>query len=221
MSDTMPSFKHDTEAEIGELFFSRETLKLSFKKDIGDFIRYEETPAVPVAPYKVFVALVTQSGTPTEDSLNNGTLTLGRTYRINEVSPGMDFTNVGAPNNDLGTAFIATATTPNSWGSGATYTLAYDAGAPTVKVLENTLGNLWFSYSTVGNYHLFSDALFTEERTFVTTGDLEDCCSMDLLGRIVSNLAGNELCELLTFDSTGTLVDDQLGFTPLEIRVYN
>lgn len=45
-SDVSPSFKHDTEADIGELFWSREELKLSFKKDIGVFVRYDVVQTV-------------------------------------------------------------------------------------------------------------------------------------------------------------------------------
>lgn len=41
-SDLSPSYKHDSEADIGELFISRETNQLSFKKDIGVFDRYSE-----------------------------------------------------------------------------------------------------------------------------------------------------------------------------------
>ena len=68
-------------------------------------------------PYKVYTALLTQSGDNDEQVINTGTLTIGVTYEINDNSPGMDFTNVGAPNNTVGTYFVATGTTPNSWGA--------------------------------------------------------------------------------------------------------
>lgn len=59
-SDLNPSYKRDTEAQIGELFFSRETGKLSFKKGVNDFVRYvDQTSALP---YKVYTAILTQSG---------------------------------------------------------------------------------------------------------------------------------------------------------------
>lgn len=63
LSDVMVSLKHDTEAEIGELFFSREAQKLSFKKNVGDFVRYDTSSNPGNVPYKVFTALLTQSGT--------------------------------------------------------------------------------------------------------------------------------------------------------------
>lgn len=42
-SDVAVSYKHDTEADIGELFWSREVDKLSFKKNIASFQRYGDS----------------------------------------------------------------------------------------------------------------------------------------------------------------------------------
>lgn len=47
-SDSMPSFKRDAEANIGELYISRETLKLSYKKATGVFERYPGVGNVPI-----------------------------------------------------------------------------------------------------------------------------------------------------------------------------
>lgn len=51
-TDVMVSLKHDSEAEIGELFFSREAQKMSFKTNIGEFIRYAAPQLItgPVGP---------------------------------------------------------------------------------------------------------------------------------------------------------------------------
>jgi hypothetical protein len=48
--------------------------------------------------------------------LNSGSLTIGNIYRILDSPGSSDFTIVGAPNNNVGTTFVATATNPN-WGS--------------------------------------------------------------------------------------------------------
>lgn len=61
LSDTMPSFKHDTEANIGEFFYSREAQKLSFKKSINSFLRFSEDGELNILPYKVFTASLTMS----------------------------------------------------------------------------------------------------------------------------------------------------------------
>ncbi|MEY3499974.1 MAG: hypothetical protein RL308_1643, partial [Bacteroidota bacterium] len=56
-----------------------------------------EIKNIPTSKYKVYTALLTQSGGNTIDSIDTGTITIGFTYRIANLSPGMDFTNVGAP----------------------------------------------------------------------------------------------------------------------------
>lgn len=48
--------------------------------------------------------------------LTSGTLTIGKMYKI--MSAGGTFTNLGASNNNVGTEFVATGTTPTAWGTG-------------------------------------------------------------------------------------------------------
>ena len=112
------------------------------------------TQITPVPAYKVYTALLTQSGGNDIMSQNIGFLTIGVSYIINDTQIGMDFTNVGALNNNVGTYFIAIGTTPNSWGIdvGAAV-LNYSTGAPVATVMENTLGfNPIFMYGTQGGY---------------------------------------------------------------------
>ena len=176
-------------------------------------------------PYKVYTALLTQSGTDTESTINSGSLTIGVTYTVNQNSPGMDFTNVGAPNNNLGTKFVATGTIPNSWGEGATYTLAYSEGAPVVTALENTIGNIWFTYQGNGFYFINSNGLFTINKTWGfsvsvfagTTGIIEPI-SIDISGAGGSEPPNTINIRLQGGDFGG---DDLLNKTPIEIRVYN
>lgn len=110
------------------------------------------TTAAPV--YQVYTALLTQSGGDEFQYISSGELIIGRTYTIQEDSAGgYDFTVVGAPNNDWLTTFIATGTTPN-WGDGnpELATLSFNTGAPVATVLENTIGNVWFTYLEPGAY---------------------------------------------------------------------
>ena len=60
-SDILVSLKRDTEAEIGELFWSREANVLSFKKNIGELVRYDDSNNSGSLPYKVFTASLTMS----------------------------------------------------------------------------------------------------------------------------------------------------------------
>lgn len=68
-------------------------------------------------PYKVYTALLTQSGGDDERDIDGGGLTIGVTYLILDNSGGADWTNVGSPNNEIGTYFVANEVNPNSWGN--------------------------------------------------------------------------------------------------------
>jgi hypothetical protein len=176
--------------------------------------------------YKVYTALLTQTGGDNPLSINIGTLTIGVTYFIDEVfeNSGADFFNVGAPNNNVGTFFIATGTTPNSWGElGSETTLIYNQGAPVVTVLENTIGNIWFTYVGVGRYSVNSDGLFTTDKVFSSIYSQPiDAVSDGIKFALIQY-------QYPTINSitiaTGRLeiddLDDFLTNTPIEIRVYN
>ena len=117
-------------------------------------------PTGSAGPYKVYTALLTQSGSNNPEFISFPLLlTIGRTYEIINHDAGADFTNVGAPNNDLNTCFVATGTTPAHWGEGE---LLYTTGAPTSTVLENTIGNIGFTYTQPGFYRINSDGLFDQ-----------------------------------------------------------
>ncbi len=182
-----------------------------------------------IAPpnYKVFTALLTQTGGDSTGSINFNNpfpLVIGTSYIIigNLLlnQGGTDFTNVGAPNNNIGTSFIATGTTP-IWGT-EDGQLIFNEGAPVAKVLENTIGNVWFSYIAVGNYCINSNGLFTVGKSWTPTIQIFN----DSAG-----LRDGEICEIrlgdsngyyiTTFDQTGEGVDTKLDNTPIEIRVYN
>ena len=170
---------------------------------------------IALTTYKVYTALLTQSGADNPGILSNSNLTIGVTYQIKTGSSGSyDFTNVGAPNNDIGTYFVATGTTPNDWASAF---LNYNTAAPVVTVLENTIGNIWFQYSEPGLYLCSSLSLFTPNKTII---DMDAYCQ-----------DGNPECNLVyqgLGDSgfkIGTYKDgynnSRLSNHRLEIRVYN
>ena len=178
-----------------------------------------------VKPYKVFTALLTQSGANDTFGLNSGDLTIGVTYSIENVGrENFDFTNVGSPNNNPGTYFVATGTTPNSWGTGGNPDdlLAYNTGAPVVTVLENTIGNVWFTYVGVGSYQIPFEACAA---IGLTTSN--SACFIN------NNSISNGITAVIFDDGDGPLVqiytllagespsDSILVNAPIEIRVYN
>jgi hypothetical protein len=187
----------------------------------GDFTidgNFTVTGTTNTRPYKVFTALLTQSGgdNPYSTDSEGGDLTIGTSYQITaNGGTGGDFTNVGAPNNEIGTYFIATGTTPNSWGVDGL--LSANSGAPVATVLENTIGNIWFTYEQTGGYVINSDGLFTINKTMSTPiyGDYTSGVStspVDINRVGISNTDG--------INNTSNYVNEIIS-TPIEIRVYN
>jgi hypothetical protein len=173
-------------------------------------IKKSDLITAPEPAYKVYTALLTQSGGDSPVAISNTDLQVGVTYVIKDNGGG-DFTNVGAPNNDVGTYFLATGTTPTAWGS---TNLEYNEGAPVVTVLENTIGNIWFTYFGIGQYQIFSDNLFTLDKSWATAysgGDDE----VSFNGFVVSPNGNNELRL-----NSGNGNNDHISIR-LEIRVYN
>jgi len=178
--------------------------------------------------YKVFTALLTQSGESDILTVYVGTdygpnqLTIGITYTI-EGNDTTDFTNVGAPNNEVGTSFIATGTNPNNQNANGQTYLDYNTGAPVVNVLENTIGNIWFSYQSEGIYIINSNDLFTQNKTILFASSMNNGNDTNNHTATIYVNAPSEL----TFASWGNTGDVQQDLynnsipLPIEIRVYN
>jgi len=176
-----------------------------------------------VKPYKVYTALLTQSGEDNQETLIDEPLTIGVTYKIGDQAGGTwDFTNVGAPNNDIDTYFVATGTTPNSWGNG---TLIYNEGAPIVTVLENTIGNIYWIYDSTGVYKAVGGAGTFEDGKF---GLIQGAGNSSSLVSLWSYNASVDSSEMLlecydlgnvsiSFETKNDILVNQL----IEIRVYN
>ena len=126
----------------------------------------------PILPkYKVYTALLTQRGGDNFQNINFGSLIIGVSYLIDTYQAGDDFSNVGGPG--IGTSnqwdgiwFVATGIDPNHWSYSSA--LIYNEGAPVVTVLENTIGNIWFTYKVVGAYFVNSNDLFTTDKTAIS-----------------------------------------------------
>jgi len=160
-------------------------------------------------PYKVYTALLTQSGgdNPTF-TVGDETIEKGVTYTINQLDSGDSLIPYGAPNNNLGTTFVCNQEAA-SWGSPFTQ-LSYNTGAPVVTVLENTIGNIWWTYIDVGNYFLNSNGLFLNNKTYTPN------VLINTIPQMLTITTGNtSIIEFVTNDG-----NDCLFNTPIEIRVY-
>jgi hypothetical protein len=172
--------------------------------------------------YKVYTALLTQSGGDDPLTLSSGAVTKGVTYYITDGSDG-DFSNVGAPSNDDSTWFVAiNDEVPNNYGSAL---LRYNTGAPVVTVLENTIGDIWFTYDGVGYYNVNSNNLFINNKTislvspnnyFETPSDIYN---YDVLVPFYNE---NQVSILPYYNySPADSIINSIGKLFIEIRVYN
>jgi len=171
-----------------------------------------------VPTYQVYTALLRQSGGDDPQYQQSGDLIIGRTYEIGDNGViDWDFTNVGAPSNEVLTKFVATGTTPANWGQNGV--LNYNTGAPVVTVLENTIGNIWFIYRGDGNYGVKSDGLFIVlKSTMLISNVTWDGGSGIIKSGFDSAYDGFVVTALVNGDpiNNGSLIN-----TPIEIRVYN
>lgn len=189
-------------------------------KQLASIIFSLKAAATP--KYKVFTANLYQTGGDDPQTISSGSLTIGVTYLIVDlgVGEGCDFTNVGAPNNNIGTWFIATGTTPNNWGTNIG--LSYNPGVPVANVLENTIGNVWFTYAGTGNYELQSLNLFTTSKTTAIMSTPYPNGDPITPGIYSIGFAGDSAISIYTTRLTDlTQRDDYLYDTFLEVRVYN
>jgi hypothetical protein len=188
-----------------------------------NFTIQEISDFVGLGPYKVYTALLTQSGGDDVQAIGSDDiqpLVIGVTYTIESNVGDADFTNVGASNNDVGTSFVATGTTPNSWGTPGDNVINYNTGAPVVTVLNNTIGYIWFTFNGDGQYSVFSDDLFTLNKTFITIGSAaEGAVNGTFNSATPATTSYMYIQSAVT--STITPVNDNLSNTSFEIRIYN
>jgi hypothetical protein len=171
-----------------------------------------------VRPYKVFTALLTQSGDSAPMERNPGDdLFKGVTYEIFQ-NDGYNFIPFGATDNNVGTFFVCNqdVLTENE----PYFDLKFNQGAPVATVLENTIGNVWFVYETPGIYSCESINLFTQNKTYSTPYDFFE---KELL---YNNCVRTKWVDATKINilTTGIGLNDHnngLESTAFEIRVYN
>ena len=198
---------------------NRETQPVSMQ-DITDSIR----------PYKVFTALVSQAGNSANAGITSGdNLILGVTYLI-ELNNNVDLTVFGAPNNDIGTIFICTVA-----GVLGDAELSFNTGAPVATILENTIGNIWFTFLGDGRYYINSNDLFIDYKTFINGASLTSDGDQPVFNRIIGESgemgtqkgyfflkANDSIIKLNTIEDAEIWANDIIADSIcVEIRVYN
>lgn len=113
---------------------------------------------------KQYKFLLSQSGGDDPQTATSGSLTQGVTYEIVAFETGDDFTLSGAPNNTVGTKWIANGVAP-TWSNGSE--IGWNNGAPIVIEFTNTIGHVWWERRDTGTYDLkSSDGLFVIDKIF-------------------------------------------------------
>lgn len=169
--------------------------------------------------YKVYTALVSQTGASNILGIQSGALVIGVTYTINDYISGDDFTNVGAPLNQNGVSFVATGTTPSNWNESSE--LVYDEGAPEVNVLENTVGNIWWTYGNVGLYRANSSGLFTADKTYVDCKNIFGSqWNINVWENYEESNFPNDV-SIKNYNAETSSATDNIDRAKIEIRVYN
>jgi hypothetical protein len=182
--------------------------------------------AAQIAPqptYKVYTALLTQSGGSIVNYLYSGSLVKGVSYTVTSATSNCDFTNVGGPIgvSGAGLSFVATENLePNNWDGSE---LEYNSGAPVVTVLENTVGNITWTYLGTGSYAGNLISAFPLNKTYFSVNNrFSDDGGASAYDAFLFR-ADDDLFAL-TLWSNGTQSDNLIfSGSPIsiEIRVYN
>jgi len=172
--------------------------------------------------YKVYTALLTQSGGDDPQSIDSGAVTKGITYMVDGTSSDADFSNVGGPKYDgvtpiNGTYFVAINNdVPNNYSEGQ---LIYNTGAPVVTVLENTIGNIYFQYISAGIYNINVPNIAEQKQVVFSPSKAFKISTGEFYIDLVNNSIDGEITIITT--NGNARVDDLINDFPIEIRVYN
>jgi hypothetical protein len=163
------------------------------------------------ALYKKYIASLSQG----KSSQTSGLLIIGRTYVIEQLLGGDDFSNVGYISN---TPFVATGTTPDVW-TNSTEVIDAQLSAPIAVILENTLDAtpIW-SYAGTGIYNLTLAGAFPLGKTFMISSGVDTTAPSSIS---LSRETDSVLQLIITED--GARIDGAIStISPgsIEIRIY-
>lgn len=113
-------------------------------------------------PYEIITFRMSQTYVET----SSGSLEVGKTYYIDYLEVGDDFSNVGYVSD--GVSFVATGTTPTTWTNG-TYVVNYTDSIPTGVVLAGSISGATFTF---GYTYATGPTIVSNVSTFVSGGFL-------------------------------------------------
>lgn len=119
-----------------------------------------------------------------------------------------NFSNVGYVSSDV---FTATGTTPTYWGN-STVVIDADASAPIATVMENSIGDIEWTYQSSGRYRAELTGAFTNQKTFVM---------LQIGESTITSVGVSELNMNYVEITNYSFIDNVFTNTAIEIRVYN
>ena len=200
---------------VGKIKGDTEFARLAHINDLVDQVN-NNAPTPPISSYKVYTALLTQSGDSNVlEKVQGDTLVLGVTYFIFINEDNVDLTVFGAPDSNEGTYFVCTQV--GNLPGAVNISLQYDTGAPVVTVLENTIGNVWWSYHNQGIYKADCTGGFTIDKTVFFSNP-----SAYYADNVIETDVTSTSVYLNSYGLTNSAYENDLLYkTPIEIRVYN
>jgi hypothetical protein len=187
-------------------------IRTAFQKCNANFT--ELYNAIPTS--KQYKFLLSQSGGDDPQTATSGTLTQGVTYEIVAFETGDDFIPSGAPNNDVGTKWIANGTAP-TWSNGSE--LGWNNGLPFIYAQISDYLNypFWFEWNGDGFYNLLKTGDFDNTKTFYNI----NFQSADPLGDLTSGARMKLNAGFIVFASFDTNIpaNDIIDKTPVEIII--
>jgi hypothetical protein len=124
---------------------------------------------------------------------------------------------VGGPISPDNFSFVSISSDiPNNYGNA---TLSYNTGTPVVTVLENTIGNIYWTYQGAGQYSA-SVPNFIQGKGLVFYG-AGNIGNYSYVVQAYNDVPSSGIWIDTSDSSIGSSVDGVLQETPIEIRVYN
>ena len=182
-----------------------------FSLAISDAINFNGAGAT--AQYKF---LLSQTGGDDPQTATSGSLTQGVTYEIVAFETGDDFTPSGAPNNDVGTKWIANNVAP-TWSNGSE--IGWNGGAPFIyaQISDYTSYPFWFEWNSDGVYNLVKTGDFDNTKTFYNMNFQSNDPSADFTYGARMKLNSGFIV-FSSFD-TNTPANDIIDKAPVEITI--
>lgn len=180
---------------------------------VDNGITYHGAISAITTPYKVYTALLTQTGSyPSVPTGPN--FVIGQTYVITFLGVGDDFINIGFVS--LNTPFIAIGTTATVWLNGSSAILIDENVFPTLTILENTLGiTLVSDFNNTSSFKLISDLpVFLENKTIITPNGFFN-------NNLAAQAKGGDRLDDYTLIYGGISPLGTFRPFPIEIKVYN